>query len=65
MLPINQWLLASSPSGVLLTAFGVGPGWRFFDSVFWMIGLQLAAGSLLIAWAVARFRPACRDHEGE
>jgi hypothetical protein len=65
VLPINQWLLASSPSGVLVTVLGVGPGWRFFDSVYWMIGLQLGAGSLLMAWAVARFRSACRNQAGQ
>ena len=30
-----------------------------------MIGLQLAAGTLMIAWAVARFRPAYRNQEGQ
>jgi ABC-type transport system involved in multi-copper enzyme maturation permease subunit len=61
--PVNAWVLASSPSGLLLAAWGIGPGWRLFDAIVWMIGLQLAAGSVLIAWAVARFRGACRRHE--
>lgn len=60
---INEWGLASSPTGLLLVALGAGPGWRLLESLYWMIGLQLAAGSLLIAWAIARFRAACRDHE--
>ena len=38
---------------------------QFSAEVFWMIGLQFAAGTLMIAWAVARFRAACRNHEGE
>ncbi|HKI18172.1 MAG TPA: ABC transporter permease subunit, partial [Isosphaeraceae bacterium] len=61
--PANTWVLASSPSGVLLAALGIGPGWRLFDSIVWMIGLQFAAGSVLIVWAVARFRGVCRRHE--
>jgi ABC-type Na+ efflux pump permease subunit len=63
--PVNEWVLASTPTGVLLAALGGGPGWKFFQSVFWMIGLQLAAGSLLMAWAIARFRAACRNQDGE
>ncbi len=63
--PVNDWVLASSPSSVLLAAlgWGIGPGWRLFDSIVWMIGLQLAAGSFFVAWAVARFRRACRRYE--
>jgi hypothetical protein len=34
-----------------------------FESIAWMIGLELATGSLLIVWAVARLRAACRKHE--
>jgi ABC-type transport system involved in multi-copper enzyme maturation permease subunit len=63
--PVNEWVLASTPTGVLIAAMGAGPAWRFFDSIFCMIGLQLAAGSVLIAWATARFRAACRAEGGE
>jgi hypothetical protein len=59
--PVNQWMLASTPTGVLRDAVAAGPAWRSFDSIFRMITLQLAAGTLLIAWAVARFRRACRE----
>jgi ABC-type transport system involved in multi-copper enzyme maturation permease subunit len=63
--PINDWVLASSPSSLLLTVwwFGPSPGWSLSGAVAWMIGLQLTGGSLLAAWAVARFRKACRCHE--
>ena len=60
---VNEWLLASAPTGVLLVAVGAGPAWRLDDSIIWMIGLQLSAGSVLIAWAVARFRGTCRHQE--
>jgi ABC-type transport system involved in multi-copper enzyme maturation permease subunit len=63
--PVNQWLLASAPTGVLLAGLGPGPGWRILDTILWMIGLQMVAGSVLVAWAVARFRPACRNLESE
>jgi len=62
--PVIDWVLASSPSSVLLAIWGVGPGWSVYDSIIWMIGLQLVAGSVLAAWAVARFRGAsrCQDY---
>jgi hypothetical protein len=46
--PVNEWILASTPTGVLIGTTGAGPGWRFFESLYWMIGLQLAAGSVLM-----------------
>jgi ABC-type transport system involved in multi-copper enzyme maturation permease subunit len=61
--PVNAWIVASSPAGPLLVGLGAGPGWRFFESVAWMIALQVGAGSALVAWAVARFRRASRAIE--
>lgn len=63
--PINDWVLASSPSSLLVVLCGwpFGPPWRLLDTAIWMVGLQLAGGSLLVAWAVVRFRKACRRHE--
>jgi ABC-type transport system involved in multi-copper enzyme maturation permease subunit len=63
--PINDWVLASSPASLLLTVwwFGPSPGWSLSSAIAWMIGLQVAGGSLLVAWAVFRFRNACRRHE--
>ena len=60
---VNEWVLASAPTGVLLVWVGAGPGWKLDDSIIWMIGLQLSAGSVLIAWAVSRFRGTCRRQE--
>jgi ABC-type transport system involved in multi-copper enzyme maturation permease subunit len=60
----NEWVLASTPTSVLLAAIGAGPRWRVYDSIVWMIGLQFAIGSVLIVWAVARFRGACRAQVG-
>jgi hypothetical protein len=60
---VNEWILASAPTSVLLVAAGAGPAWRLYDTIIWMIGLQLSAGSVLIAWAVARFRGTCCHQE--
>ncbi len=63
--PVNDWVLASSPSSLLMAALGrgMGPGWRLLDSIAWMIGLQIAVGTLVVAYAVAGFRRACRRYE--
>ena len=59
----NEWLLASSPMSLILVVTGAGLSWTLDDAVIWMIEIQLAAGTLLIALAVVRFRPACRAAE--
>ena len=58
--PINDWWTASSPNNVAETMlrFGVGP--RLIDSIMWMIGLQLVAGCVFLAWSVARLRRVSR-----
>jgi ABC-type Na+ efflux pump permease subunit len=63
--PIIDWVLASSPATLVLLLWGGGisPGWRLFDALVWMIVLQVAGGSLLVLWAIARFRKACRHYE--
>jgi hypothetical protein len=64
--PVNRWLLASSPAGVFsLAAFGIitGGGGRIDEALLWMIGLQLAAGTLLIGLAIGRLRPVARKLE--
>ena len=62
--PVFRWLLASTPTGLFLDAKFLGRGWTLFGSVFRMIGLQLAGGSLMIAWAVARLRSASGSQAG-
>jgi ABC-type transport system involved in multi-copper enzyme maturation permease subunit len=62
--PINEWLLASSPLGVL---FGILRGATmtvFLEAYAWMIGLQVAAGIVFLVVAIFRLRPASRDLEG-
>jgi hypothetical protein len=63
--PINDWLLASTPTGAWLFAGGARVGGKGFASIFWMIGLQLAAGTLLIGWTVALLRRASQRGGGE
>ncbi len=62
----NAWVLASSPVKPLQELVRFGRSVRFLDSIYWMIVLQLTVGVLLIAWTVARLRPASRGlEEGE
>lgn len=62
--PLNNWVIASSPMVILVgSARWPGPGW-FPRSMAWMILLELAGGSLMIALAVARLRPVCREMKG-
>jgi len=72
--PVNRWLLASSPFCVMSQfAIQLVRGGRMHDALVWiqdelrwMIGLQLAAGALLIGLAIARLRPVARKlEEGE
>jgi ABC-type Na+ efflux pump permease subunit len=64
--PLNMWVLASSPFGVFLCTFGVAFGWSIQEALIWMIGLQTAAGTLMIGWAIVWLRPVSRKlEEGE
>src|SRR5262249_39918073 len=58
--PCNDWLLASSPNSLAETLLRSGVGPRLIDSIMWMIGLQLSAGSLMVLFSVARLRRASR-----
>jgi hypothetical protein len=58
--PINIWLVSSSPFGVFLSAMGLAFRWNIRVALLWMIGLQMAAGTLMIGWAIARLRPVSR-----
>jgi ABC-type transport system involved in multi-copper enzyme maturation permease subunit len=58
--PVNDWLTASTPMWVWLGPATAGSGTTLFEAFFWMIGLQLAIGSTLIACAIARLRGASR-----
>jgi ABC-type transport system involved in multi-copper enzyme maturation permease subunit len=62
--PVNSWLLASSPMGVLLSIGRGRSAQAFFDAVFWMIVLDVAGGVLMLASAVARLRAAERKRAG-
>lgn len=60
--PINNLLLASSPSAVLLNVAGVRTALPFRDVLVRMFALQLAGFSLLLVAAIAQLRPAYRRH---
>ena len=66
--PVNDWLVASSPLGFLygsatplLRGRGIG---SLDDAFYWMVGLQLGTGLLLVTVSVLRLRPIFRS-EGE
>ncbi len=61
--PVNMWILASSPLGLCLGTLGVAFGWGVREALFWMIGLQMAAGTVMIGWAIARLRRVSRKLE--
>ena len=64
--PVNMWILASSPFGVFLSTLGVAFGWAVREALLWMIGLQTAAGTSMIGWAIVRLRTVSRKlEEGE
>src|SRR5262249_32612292 len=56
----NEYLAASSPNCLPETLLRSGVGPRLIDSIMWMIGLQLGAGSLLVVFSIARLRRASR-----
>lgn len=61
--PVNAWLIASSPAGVLLTILR-GASWpRIRIDLAWMIALQVAGGLTFSIWAAIRLRPAARRLE--
>ncbi len=65
----NAWVMASGPIGILLKiGGGATPSSGLMDAVAWMCGLQVAGGTLLLLWAIARLRSAYRrsvsgDHQ--
>lgn len=61
--PANSWLLASGPLGVMLAAMGILGRTNLSEAVAWMVGLELAAGGVLLAWSVLRLRAAVRAGE--
>jgi ABC-type transport system involved in multi-copper enzyme maturation permease subunit len=62
--PINDWIGASSPLYALYTA-GTGRGPAVIgESLLWMMGLQLAFGSVLVLCSIVLLRPLFR-RQGE
>ena len=61
LLTLNAWVLASSPLGLTLKiGGGVTARAGLIEAVAWMSGLQVAGGTLLVIWAIARLRSAYR-----
>ncbi len=58
--PVAIRLVESSPMGVLTNLIGLARRGGAIDAVAKMIGYEMVGGVLLVAWAVARLRPASR-----
>ncbi len=57
VLTVNAWVMASGPISILLKIVGgATPSSGLLDAVAWMCGLQIAGGTLLLLWAIARLR---------
>jgi ABC-type transport system involved in multi-copper enzyme maturation permease subunit len=54
--PVILWVAPSSPFHLVTTATGLTSSRTVLEAVFWMIGLQLVYGTVLLAFAVARIR---------
>jgi ABC-type transport system involved in multi-copper enzyme maturation permease subunit len=61
--PVNEWIAPSSPFH-LLTTLNAPSGPVFFESLLWMMGLQLAYGAVFVLLAMAWLRAVFRM-EGE
>lgn len=62
--PLNVWLLASNPFGVMIGWLRLRSASAFVDSIAWMIGLQVSAGLVFLLGAIVLLRPASRTLEG-
>ncbi len=62
--PALEWLAASSPSNLLRGNFMMGSMIKLVESTFWMMGLQVAFGTVLLIVAAWRLRPAFRGIDG-
>ena len=63
--PVNDWIVATSPIHALFSLGGrMGNAAAAFEFVAWMMGLQLAYGTALIALAVLLLRPTYRRADG-
>jgi len=61
VLTANAWVLTSSPFDLFMKiSVGATPSSGLFYAVAWMSGLQIAGGTVLVIWAIARLRSAYR-----
>ena len=62
--PALEWVAACSPSYLLTQSMRLRGLMAILPDVWWMIGLQLAVGTLFLIIAAARLRPAFRAQDG-
>ncbi len=56
-LPITQWTIGSSPAILIFQDTRLTRGGGDVAIVYWLIGLQVVLGTLLLAWCTLRLRP--------
>jgi hypothetical protein len=68
LVDVSLLMLDGSPMGLWMNVMGAMPRpGSLLGAVLWLAGCQVVAGLVLIAWAIARLRPASRavyDREG-
>ncbi len=66
LIPPASLMLDTSPLGVITNAMGIIRRRGLIEQIVRMIGAELLLGSLLLVWAIVRFRSACRAaYDGE
>jgi ABC-type transport system involved in multi-copper enzyme maturation permease subunit len=64
--PVNDWIYATNPLSLFGTFMSVaGRGRSAIDAVAWLVGLQVAYGSLFVLISVLRLRPVFRAQSAE
>jgi ABC-type transport system involved in multi-copper enzyme maturation permease subunit len=60
--PVSEWVFAVHPFALIDVPWLRGTN-TWMERFWWMVGLQIAYGSVFVAWAVWRLRPVFRNQE--
>ena len=60
---VNSWVLASSPIKLVQSLYGFGSTITMFETIRWMVVLELAAGAVFLLWSIVWLRRASRRLE--
>ena len=56
---VNGWVLASSPIKLVQSLYGFGSTITLFETIRWMVVLELAAGAVFLLWSIVWLRRPC------